>query len=165
MTTTQQQRPALGAMYAGLALTVVAMVAPYVDRARGNVLADHIRDGYPTYSAGRIDSAVTAWLVILSVVGALGVVTWLGTIWAVRARKAVGSVGGHHGLRARNVGGADRAPHQGHVRRCRPGPRGGLDRDGAVPGGAGGRDDAVEVRPRKARIRTHDFVGPDVRSG
>ena len=74
-------------MYAGLALTVVAMVAPYVDRAEGNVLADHIRDGYPTYSAGRIDSAVTAWLVILSVVGALGVVTWLGTIWAVRARK------------------------------------------------------------------------------
>jgi hypothetical protein len=48
---TQRRRPAagaIGAMYAGLALTVVAIIAPYVDRATGHVLADHIRDGYPT---------------------------------------------------------------------------------------------------------------------
>lgn len=87
MSTTQQHRPALGAMYVGLVLTIGAMIAPFVDRSRGNVLADHIRDGYPTYTAARIDEAVTAWLVILSVVGALGVVTWVGTIWAVRAGK------------------------------------------------------------------------------
>ena len=87
MTTIKQQRPALGAMYVGLVLTIGAMIAPFVDRSRGNVLADHIRDGYPTYTAARIDEAVTAWLVILSVVGALGIVTWVGTIWAVRAGK------------------------------------------------------------------------------
>jgi cytochrome bd-type quinol oxidase subunit 2 len=81
---TTNRRPALGAMYAGLVLTVGAMVAPYVDRS---VLADHIRDGYPTYSTDRIDTAVTAWLVILSVIGALGVVSWIATIWAVRAGK------------------------------------------------------------------------------
>lgn len=86
--TTTQQRPALGAMYAGLALTVAATIAPYVDRATGNVLADHIRDGYPTYPQTRIDTAVTTWLVILSVVGALGIVSWLWTIQAVRAGKA-----------------------------------------------------------------------------
>ena len=37
-------------MYAGVALTVVAMIVPYIDHATANVLADHIRDGYPTYS-------------------------------------------------------------------------------------------------------------------
>ena len=71
-------------MYAGLVLTVGAIVAPYLDRS---VLADHIRDGYPTYSTDRVDTAVTAWLVILSVIGALGVASWIATIWAVRAGK------------------------------------------------------------------------------
>jgi len=87
MTSTQQHRPALAALYAGLALTIVAMIAPYVDRATGHVLADHIRAGYPTYSQERIDSAVTTWLVILSVVGALGIVSWIWTIWAVKSGK------------------------------------------------------------------------------
>jgi hypothetical protein len=82
--TTTNRRPALGAMYAGLVLTIGAMVAPYVDRS---VLADHIRDGYPTYSTDRIDTAVTAWLVILSVIGALGVASWITTIFAVRGQK------------------------------------------------------------------------------
>jgi len=87
-TTTKRHQPALRAMYAGLVLTVVATIAPYVDRAIGNVLADHIKDGYPTYSHEQIDAAVTLWMVILSVVGALGIVSWIWTIWAVRARKA-----------------------------------------------------------------------------
>lgn len=83
-TRARSPRGALAAMYAGLVLTVVATVAPYVDRATGQVLADHIREGYPTYSADRIDSAVTTWLVLLSVTGVLGIVTWLVTIRAVR---------------------------------------------------------------------------------
>jgi hypothetical protein len=74
-------------MYAGLALTVVATIAPYVDRATGHVLADHIRAGYPTYSQERIDSAVTTYLVILTVVGVLGVVSWVWTTWAVKSGK------------------------------------------------------------------------------
>ena len=74
-------------MYAGLALTVVALVVPHVDHATGNVLADHIRAGYPGYTPARIDTAVTTYLVYLSVIGALGVVCWLWTIRAVMAGK------------------------------------------------------------------------------
>jgi len=72
-------------MYAGLALTVMAAIVPYVDHATANLLGDHIRAGYPAYSDARIDAAVTTYLIYLSVLGALGVVGWLGTIWAVKA--------------------------------------------------------------------------------
>jgi hypothetical protein len=41
MITTHPQRPAVRVMYAGLALTVVALAVPYVDHATANVL---IRD-------------------------------------------------------------------------------------------------------------------------
>jgi hypothetical protein len=75
-------------MYIGLALTIVATIAPYVDRATDTVLADHIRDGYPTYTQEQIDAAVTSWLVILSVIGALGITSWCWTIWAMQARKS-----------------------------------------------------------------------------
>jgi hypothetical protein len=74
-------------MYTGLGLTVVALIVLYVDHATANVLADHIRAGYPTYAQTRIDSAVTAYLVYLSVVGALGIICWLGTIRALKAGK------------------------------------------------------------------------------
>lgn len=82
--TSQHQPLAIGAMYAGLALTVVATIVPHIDRATANLLADHIRAGYPTYTDARIDAAVTTYLVYLSVVGALGVVAWLGMIRAVK---------------------------------------------------------------------------------
>jgi hypothetical protein len=82
--TAHQRRPALAAMYAGVVLTVVAAIAPF---ASGDVLADHIREGYPTYTQGEVDTAVTAWLVILTVVGVLGLVGWAATISAVRAGK------------------------------------------------------------------------------
>ena len=87
MTTTHHERSAIGAMYAGLGLTVVAIIVPYVDHVTDNVLADHIRAGYPAYAQARIDSAVTTYLVYLSVVGALGIICWLGTIRALKAGK------------------------------------------------------------------------------
>jgi hypothetical protein len=85
--TTKQQRPAIAAMYAGLVLTIVATIVPHADHATANLLADHIRAGYPTYTDARIDTAVTTYLIYLSVVGALGIVGWLGTIWTVKAGK------------------------------------------------------------------------------
>lgn len=85
--TTHHERSAIGAMYAGLGLAIVAVIVPYVDHATANVLADHIRDGYPAYTQARIDSAVTTYLVYLSVIGALGVICWLWAIWALKAGK------------------------------------------------------------------------------
>jgi len=85
--TTSDQRSAIRAMYAGLGLTVVAMLVPYVDHATANVLAGHIRAGYPAYTQARIDSAVTIYLVYLSALGALGVICWLAAIRAVKAGK------------------------------------------------------------------------------
>ncbi|MEU6678954.1 hypothetical protein [Streptomyces sp. NPDC046853] len=87
MTKTRHERWAIGAMYTGLGLTVVATVLPYVDRVTSHRLADHIRAGYPAYSQARVDSAVTTYLVLLSVLGALGVIAWLWTTRAVKAGK------------------------------------------------------------------------------
>lgn len=84
MPTTQHERSVLGALYAGLGLTVIATVVPYADHATANVLAGHIQAGYPTYTQARIGTAVTMYLVYLSVVGALGITCWLWTIWAVK---------------------------------------------------------------------------------
>lgn len=84
MTTTPDRRPVLGAMYTGLVLTVVAAVAPYLDRATTGVMAAHVRAGYPDYAQADVDSAVTTYLVLASVVGGLGALCWLATIWAVR---------------------------------------------------------------------------------
>jgi hypothetical protein len=85
--TTQHQPPAIAAMYAGLALTVMATIVPHVDPFTAGVLGDHIRAGYPAHTDARIDTAVTTYLVYLSVVGALGLVGWLGTMSAVKAGK------------------------------------------------------------------------------
>ncbi|HEY6498562.1 MAG TPA: hypothetical protein VIZ20_04000 [Streptosporangiaceae bacterium] len=87
MITTHQERPALRVMYAGLVLALAALAVPYADHATANVLAGHIRDGYPAYTQARIDSAVTSYLIYLSVAGALGIACWLAMIWAVKAGK------------------------------------------------------------------------------
>ncbi|WP_225101859.1 hypothetical protein [Streptomyces sp. CoH27] len=87
MTNPPRARGPLAAMYAGLALTVLATTAPYVDRGTTHLLADHIRAGYSSYPQARVDSAVTTYLVVLSVIGALGVLAWLTTAWAVHAGK------------------------------------------------------------------------------
>lgn len=42
---------------------------------------------YPTYTPDRIDSAVTTYLVYVSIIGALGVISWLWTIRTVNAGK------------------------------------------------------------------------------
>jgi hypothetical protein len=83
----KHERSAIVAMYAGVALTVFATIVPYIDHATANVLADHIRAGYPTYSQARIDTAVTTYLAYLSSIGVLGVICWFWTIRAVSARR------------------------------------------------------------------------------
>jgi hypothetical protein len=87
MTTAHQNRPAIRAMLAGLGLTVVATIVPYVSQASAGGLASHIRAGYPAYTDARIHTAVVTYLVCLSVAGVLGIIGWAGTIGAVRAGK------------------------------------------------------------------------------
>jgi hypothetical protein len=80
-------RATLAMMYVGTAFTVIAALSPFIDQATTTVLADHVREGYPAYGPGEINAAVTAWTVLLSVVGVLGLLGWLGTVWAVRTGK------------------------------------------------------------------------------
>jgi hypothetical protein len=87
MTKARHEQSAISAMYAGLGLTVVAVIVLYLDLATGNVLAGHIRAGYPTYTQGRIDTAVMTYLIYLSSLGALGIICWFWAIWAVRTGK------------------------------------------------------------------------------
>lgn len=75
---------AQAALWAGLALTVVTAVVPFFAT---QLLADHVRAGYPGYTPAQIGSAVTTYQVVLAVLGALGVVAWLATILAVKADK------------------------------------------------------------------------------
>ncbi|GAB3919233.1 hypothetical protein GCM10011575_29760 [Microlunatus endophyticus] len=81
------ERGTLAAAYAGLALTIAAIGLLYLDHATTNVLASHIRDGYPDYPSARITTAATTYLVYLSILGGLGILTWLATIWAVVRRR------------------------------------------------------------------------------
>ncbi|HEY3482399.1 MAG TPA: hypothetical protein VGL02_26185 [Streptomyces sp.] len=71
-------------LWTGLVLTVAAAVCAFAGR---DLLADHVRTGYPAYTAAQVDQAVSTSLVVLSVVGALGVLAWLGTIRVVRTGK------------------------------------------------------------------------------
>ncbi len=80
-------RSAIMAMYCGLSLTVGATAVLYIDHATGNLLARHIRAGYPTYSPARINTAVTTYLIWLSAVGVLGIAAWLWTVRTIKARK------------------------------------------------------------------------------
>ncbi len=81
-------RTASRAIYVGLALTIVASVVPFIDRSAWHVLSGHIRSAYPAYGNGEVDTAATAYLTILSVLGGMGIICWLAVAGAVHAGKA-----------------------------------------------------------------------------
>ncbi|MGP8296995.1 hypothetical protein ACTPOK_03300 [Streptomyces inhibens] len=60
----RRRRRLLAVMSIGLAVTALAAVHPFVDRATTHLPADHIRAGCPTYAQARVDSAVTTYLVL-----------------------------------------------------------------------------------------------------
>jgi hypothetical protein len=82
-----RKRSVLAALYTGLTTTVVATIAPYLDQATSHNLAHHIRAGYPSYTQARIDTAVTTYEMILTVIGALGIASWALAIHAVTTGK------------------------------------------------------------------------------
>jgi len=81
---TTSRRATLSALWAGLTLTVVATVHPFVDQATTRYLARHVGASYPGYGAEQVGTAVSAYLAILTVGGVLGAVTWLVVLWAAR---------------------------------------------------------------------------------
>jgi hypothetical protein len=74
-------------MYIGLVLTVLVTLAPLVDVATVDTLAQHVRDAYPTWGPALVRDDRNAMVIYLLITGGLGIVTWLWTIWAVTTRR------------------------------------------------------------------------------
>ncbi|WP_217428318.1 hypothetical protein [Microlunatus speluncae] len=87
MSTTTSRRAPLATLFAGLGLTLVALIVLYVDHLAGNELRSHLRSGYPALAPADIDAAASVYLVYLSVLGVLGVLFWSVTTWAVATGK------------------------------------------------------------------------------
>ncbi|GAB3475194.1 hypothetical protein GCM10027440_06660 [Nocardiopsis coralliicola] len=99
--------------------TVIATALPYADSATTQLLASHIREGYPAYSAARIDSAVTAYQVILTAVGAAGAAAWAIAIGAAAAGRRWAAPPGDGPARGRRPRRPHPPPHPRH-QRARP---------------------------------------------
>jgi hypothetical protein len=81
------RRSTLRVMQLGWMSTAAVLAVAWIDHATADVLAHHIHAGYPHYSPARIDSAAAAYIVYLSVTGAVGLVAWIWTIRAVHRNK------------------------------------------------------------------------------
>ena len=75
------------AMYLGLALTMLATLAPLLDLATVDTLAAHVRDAYPSWGQDLVAKDRDAIAVYLVATGAAGTVLWSLTIWAVMTAK------------------------------------------------------------------------------
>lgn len=85
--TDSRAKSAIYGMYAGLVLTVIVTIMMYIDHSTTHLLANHIQAGYPSYSQARIDEAVKLWMIYLTILGVIGVVSWLISIWYVKKDK------------------------------------------------------------------------------
>jgi hypothetical protein len=99
VTATIDRSPATGTrrplwLYVGLALTLVATVAPLLDLATTGLLAEHVRAAYPHWSAHDVSLDRNAIAIYLAVTSALGIPLWLLTIRAVRRGRRWGLVVG-----------------------------------------------------------------------
>jgi hypothetical protein len=73
------------AMYVGLALTVLATLAPLLDLATADTLSDHVRAAYPHWGPALVREDRDAIATYLVLTGALGIPLWILTARAVRA--------------------------------------------------------------------------------
>ncbi len=76
------RHPAVRTLWAGLGLTVLATVAPFLDLVTTGTVEDHVRDAYPHWSDDLVHQDMTAIVVGLAVIGLLGIVGWLTSIRA-----------------------------------------------------------------------------------
>ncbi|HVX45933.1 MAG TPA: hypothetical protein VHC49_18735 [Mycobacteriales bacterium] len=82
-TTTGRTRPYL---YSGLILTALLALAPLIDIATADTIADHVREAYPHWSAGNVEKDRNAIAIYLAAVGVLGTGGWLWTIRSLARR-------------------------------------------------------------------------------
>ncbi|GAB3564335.1 hypothetical protein [Spelaeicoccus albus] len=76
------------ALQIGLALGVIAAAAPVFDLFVTASIESHVRSAYEGWSAGTVAmdrNAITGYLVVI---GILGIVGWVGALWALRTRIA-----------------------------------------------------------------------------
>ncbi|MGH1564676.1 hypothetical protein [Mumia sp. DW29H23] len=76
----------------GLALQIVTTVLPLLDLAYFGTIESHVRDAYPAWPASDValDRDAIAWSLV--VIGVLGVVGWIVTIWSARRGRAVRAI-------------------------------------------------------------------------
>ncbi|WP_163511567.1 hypothetical protein [Fodinicola acaciae] len=86
------------AMYVGLALTVLATVAPLLDLATVDTLTSHVRDAYPQWAPHLVAIDRNAIAIYLVASNALGVPVWLMAIHAVRKGKRWAPIAATAGL-------------------------------------------------------------------
>ncbi|MDA3646290.1 hypothetical protein LZ318_28935 [Saccharopolyspora indica] len=75
---------AVRAMHIGLALTVLAALAPLIDVATVDSLGDHVRSAYPDWPDDLIATDRNAIAGYLAVIGVLGIAGWLWSIVGTR---------------------------------------------------------------------------------
>ncbi|MEV6231804.1 hypothetical protein AB0L88_28505 [Saccharopolyspora shandongensis] len=77
-------RKATRFMYAGLALTAIATLAPLLDIATVDALSAHVREAYPNWPEELIAMDRNAIAGYLATIGVLGTAGWL---WTIRGAK------------------------------------------------------------------------------
>ncbi|WP_020580321.1 hypothetical protein [Actinopolymorpha alba] len=75
------------ALYAGFVLSAIVTLVPLVDLVTADSVAGHVRRAYPDWTADLVSADRNAIVGYLTVVGVLGLVGWLWTIWAVTRHK------------------------------------------------------------------------------
>ena len=81
-TKARTRHPAAPALWAGLALSALATVAPLLDVVSTGTIEAHVRATYPDWPQEWIDADTTALAAGLGVIGLLGIVGWLITLRA-----------------------------------------------------------------------------------
>lgn len=87
-TTLPVDRQAIRYMYLGLALTVLAAVAPALDLVTLDIVADHVRNAYPNWPDDMVAADRNAIVGYMAGVGVLGIGCWLWAIAGVRKRSS-----------------------------------------------------------------------------
>lgn len=84
---TRAGRTAIRSMLIGLGLTVIATLLALLDPQLTDSVADHVREAYPQWDASTVSTERTAIIGWLVGTGALGIIGWLSSIWAVRTAR------------------------------------------------------------------------------